>query len=815
MRDREIASATRLGDTRKDHEVREDEQAGAKRSDRSTFAGASMPHKWRTRVALHQPAGRSITDNVSSILEGPLPRALAVVACAALAAVALGLVEIALHGPGYQGGVEDIRHLVVCGLAVALLAARAWVVRVDRWVWRAFAAGMALNGVGDGLWVFGYGNAALSPADALYAASYVCIFIALGLYLRQRVGDSFATFWLDAAGIATYLMAIAGAVLLPPILAHGTGALSASLNVFYPCADAAIVSVVLAVGSMTGHRIRRQDGLLAAAFTLTLIADALYALSLAGVVPNLEGIFDLSWEFGFLLVGLAAWGTPTMPGSLRVGGWWEVFPTLSWLAAGGGVLVVAGFTDVHPVAIGFAALAIVAAALRTAMITRDVRQLVAFRQEALTDELTGLPNRRALFRELELLTHDGGRSAEHAGLLMLDINGFKDLNNALGHEAGDVLLRGLAHRLAPIVPGLLARHSGDGLAAVVYAPHDPHDVARAMLAALSEPVDVAGVAVALTAGIGIARFPADATTAGELARRAEVALEDAKRRGVGVGDYAPERDGHSRQRLALAADLRRALSESHDLWVAFQPQVAIASGAITGAEALIRWTHPSLGRIDPDVMLPVAEQTGLMPALTDWVLEQALTAAASWRRHGHPLAVSVNVSASTLVDALLPQRVDAALQRHGLEPETLVIEVTEQAVMTDAQRCGDVLAELRALGVEIAVDDFGTGNSSLTQLKQIPASELKVDKSFVMTMASDAMDREIVGAVVTMGRRLGHRVVAEGVETPAIWQALEALQCDVAQGFGVGRPMPAPEFARFLASPPDFLAVMTGRLRAA
>jgi diguanylate cyclase (GGDEF)-like protein len=547
------------------------------------------------------------------------------------------------------------------------------------------------------------------------------------------------------------------------------------------------------------------------AFAVTLIADGLYVASLVGL-SDLSGVLNLTWEAGFLLVGLAAWGTPTAAGALRVGGWWEVFPTLSWLAGGVGVLIASKFTYVHPVALGFAVAAVVAAGARVVLITREVRKVVVLREELLVDGLTGLPNRAALQRELELLTHDGTRSREHADLLLLDIEHFKEVNTALGNEAGDALLQALGGRLAPIAPGLLARYSGDGIAAVVQAPHDPYEVARALLDALADPVSIAGVAVAVTAVVGIARYPDDATTADELSRRAQVALAEAKRLGVDINGYHPDTDGQSLQRLALAADLRGALSGTPGLWVAFQPQVEIATGVIIGAEALIRWTHPQLGNITPDVLLPVAERTGLMPALTDWVFDRALEAAASWR---DDLTVSVNVSAASLVDAMLPRRIAAALERRGVASPRLVIEVTEQSVMTDFQRCSDVLTELRALGIAIAVDDFGTGNSSLIQLKQIPSAELKVDKGFVIEMGLSAVDREIVGAVVTMGRRLGRRVVAEGVETPAIWQALATLHCDIAQGYGVGRPMPAADFTRFLAAPPDFLATLGGQLQAA
>jgi EAL domain-containing protein (putative c-di-GMP-specific phosphodiesterase class I) len=277
-------------------------------------------------------------------------------------------------------------------------------------------------------------------------------------------------------------------------------------------------------------------------------------------------------------------------------------------------------------------------------------------------------------------------------------------------------------------------------------------------------------------------------------------LSAATRGRVGVARYSGDRDDHSRDRLELAADLRRALAsrDNGGLWAAFQPQIDLATGQVVGAETLIRWTHPVRGEISPAELLPVAERSGQMAALTDWVLDRALSECNGLRNQGFALRVGVNVSAVTLVDVGLPERIASALHHHRVAPDQLVVEVTEDAVMSDQRRCLDVLEHIAALGVEISVDDFGTGQSSLAQLRHLPADELKIDRSFVKGMADDPLDAEVVRLVVGMGRSMGLRVVAEGIETDEERDVLAQLGCDLAQGFGIGRPMPALALADFL-----------------
>jgi len=280
-----------------------------------------------------------------------------------------------------------------------------------------------------------------------------------------------------------------------------------------------------------------------------------------------------------------------------------------------------------------------------------------------------------------------------------------------------------------------------------------------------------------------------------------MAMDAAKRGRLGQALYEPAQDQHSPERLALSGALRDAI-ERGELTLHYQPQVDLASGHVCSVEALVRWPHPVHGLIPPDQFIPLAEQTGLIAPLTDWVLADAIRQGRAWQRAGLLLGVSVNLSMWNLHDPALPDRVAALLHTHGLAPAWLRLELTESALMADTDRSMDVLARLAALGVHLAVDDFGSGYSSLAYLKKLPVDELKIDKGFVREMATDETDRAIVASTVGMGHALGLRVVAEGIEDQATWELLAGMGCDVAQGYYVARPLPPDALVRWLREAP-------------
>jgi diguanylate cyclase (GGDEF)-like protein len=743
------------------------------------------------------------------------PRRVRALTLLAGAAVALALADLAvLAGASLsRTAATEVLPLATALVAAGLVLGRLLWTEGDRHMWTLLAIGLATTVVGTIVSdVVDHRQLhALGLPDAFWLATYPFWYAALIGLGRRYLGGAHRSFWLDGLLIGLASASYVSALFLNDLTAgSGNDSLELLVTIAYPAADLALLGVLFGTVMMIG-RPAPQGLLLGAGMVATLASDVLRVSLMARGAHEVSAEVATLWGVGLLLVAAAAWARPAPGRVLPVGGWWELTSPACISVMACGILLADHFSRLPTEAVVLAAATFAAALARLVWTLREVRSLALHRREALTDDLTGLPNRRALFRELEVLTAAGERSSRRLALLQLDLDGFKELNDTLGHAAGDDLLVAVSRRLEAVVPGTLARLGGDEFAALVPEGHDARKVADAIGDALHAPLDIDGVGVAINASVGIAHFPQDAQDARELARRADVAMYDAKRLGTVVAGYTPEHDEHSLDRLSLAADLRSAFDRD-ELWLAFQPQVDIATGRISGAEALIRWRHPTRGDVPPGVLLPIAERTGLMPQLTLWVLDRAVAQAAAWRRAGLDVRMAVNVSAIVLVDATLPDRIAETLGRHALTSDNLVIEVTEDAVMRDPRRAIDILGRIKRSGAEIAVDDFGTGQSSLEQLKNVPADELKLDRSFVLGMADDAHDAAIVGSVVGLGRALGLRVIAEGVETPQVWQRLAELGCDVAQGFGLARPMPAAQFERWAREPSDRARLLVPQL---
>jgi diguanylate cyclase (GGDEF)-like protein len=429
-----------------------------------------------------------------------------------------------------------------------------------------------------------------------------------------------------------------------------------------------------------------------------------------------------------------------------------------------------------------------------------LRELDVAGHGALTDDLTGLANRRALHERLEDALHEDDA---RAALILLDVDAFKDVNDTLGHQAGDHVLRLVAQRLEhlAIEADLLARIGGDEFAVLLTGPaaDDANAVGRRLRTLLETPLEVEGLAIRLGANIGIALAPRHASDATGLARRADVAMHLAKTHRTGIEVYTPERDRHSPARLTLTAELHGAIDDGQ-LEVHFQPQADTRTGTVTGAEALVRWRHPEHGLMPPAAFLPLAERAGLMGPLALLVLEEAIGACASWRAEGHDLTVAVNLSVTNLMDPDLPAEVGALLREAGLDPRALELEITEDVVMADAVGPIGVLHELKELGVRLSLDDFGTGYSSMAYLKHLAVDALKIDRSFVRDMAESPEDAAIVRSIVALAHALDLQVVAEGVASSRAWFAVRDAGCDLAQGYQLGRPMPAPAFDEWLTA---------------
>jgi diguanylate cyclase (GGDEF)-like protein len=430
---------------------------------------------------------------------------------------------------------------------------------------------------------------------------------------------------------------------------------------------------------------------------------------------------------------------------------------------------------------------------------------------AMHDPLTGLPNRTLFMDRVAHAIAGAGRDARTVAVLLLDLDRFKDVNDALGHGAGDVLLAELAGRLGGVVRAgdTVARLGGDEFAIVVPDAGDREAVGRLaerLETALAVPVVVDGLPIEVEASVGAALHPEHGDDAETLLRRADIAMYVAKRSRCRHALYTDGSDRDSAERVGLIADLRGAM-EAGQLVCHYQPKADLATGEVRGVEALLRWQHPRRGLVPPGEFIPAAEHTGLIGPLTMHVLDVALADARRWRDAGTPLTVAVNLAAPNLADRGLPAQVARALDRHGLPGDALELEITETAMLSDPERAEQVLAELAAMRVTVALDDFGTGYSSLARLGRLPLHALKVDRTFVARMHDGGGHAAIVRSTVDLGHNLGLQVVAEGVERPEDWDALRALGCDVAQGYGIARPMPASAMlawaARWRAAAPE------------
>jgi diguanylate cyclase (GGDEF)-like protein len=427
------------------------------------------------------------------------------------------------------------------------------------------------------------------------------------------------------------------------------------------------------------------------------------------------------------------------------------------------------------------------------------------RHDSLHDALTGLPNRTDLQRRLTAaLAAVAEGTSPGTAILILDLDEFKQVNETLGHAQGDQLLRETALRLETIVgtTGTVARLGSDEFAVLLPAVADEHTVlhvARRVLRALQQPVVLAGVELEIGASVGVAISPVHATDTTTLLKRADMAMSDAKTSTNRVRLYAPDLDTDGPRRLTLVSDLRAALQHGQ-LEVHVQPQARLSHGRVAGVEALVRWQHPTLGWITPDEFIPVAERSGLIGPLTTQVLDTSLAACAQWAAAGHDLGVAVNLSARSLQDTDLVERVAGLLQWHEVPAHRLTLEVTEGSVMADRTRAVALLQQLRTLGVRLSVDDFGTGYSSLSYLQSLPVQEVKIDRSFVAALDAAPENFAIVRAIIDLGHHLGLEVVAEGVEDELTWDVLAGLGCDLVQGWHLARAMPVEQLVAWLSA---------------
>jgi diguanylate cyclase (GGDEF)-like protein len=450
--------------------------------------------------------------------------------------------------------------------------------------------------------------------------------------------------------------------------------------------------------------------------------------------------------------------------------------------------------------------------VRLVLALRDARGAAEAIVLSHTDDLTKLPNRRALLSRIEADMHQRRPLA----LMLMDLDGFKDINDGLGHELGDVILAETGRRMRDALPQdvMVARLGGDEFALAVPDRDELRllELANRVVTAVRQPTVADGIELIVGASLGIAIGERGDRESSGLLRRADIAMYQAKTAGGGARMYDRSHDD-SRSRLQLAEELRRGLREGQVvLW--YQPQLASTSQRITGFEGLIRWNHPTRGLLQPAEFLPVARQAGLMPVISDLIVRQAVADVRGWAEGGaQPPSVALNFATPELLNGVFGRRIDRIITEAGLDPTTFVIEVTEDSFFADPVRAMEVLLELRSYGMQISIDDYGTGFSSLSYLRDLPVDELKMDRSFVSSITGDVRGRMIVESTVRLAEALDLRMVAEGVEDAATLAAISSLGADVVQGFYLAKPMPAGEVVAWQRSwTPDLAAASLGRV---
>lgn len=416
------------------------------------------------------------------------------------------------------------------------------------------------------------------------------------------------------------------------------------------------------------------------------------------------------------------------------------------------------------------------------------------------DPLTNLPNRIRFLEHLTNIIRDGERNQQSAALLVLDLNHFREINDTLGHNNGDILLREAGQRLLkPLRSSDMAARLGGDDFAVLLSPAERNTaelIADEILQEMLRPFEVAGFTLEVGAKIGIALFPDDSTEARQLLQQADVAMSLIKHGTASIARYDGARDPSSPRRLLLMRDLRAALTQNQ-LQVHYQPKINIQTGRLSGVEALARWSHTERGIISPDEFIPLAEKTGVISTLTLYMLESCARQSIDWQVEDHGIPVAINLSVKDLLDRTLIDKVEALLRNRALKPNMLEFEITESILMEDPERNLEILRALRDLQIRLSIDDFGTGYSSLAYLKKLPVSAIKIDQSFVADMTHTSDSAIIVQSTIELAHNLGLKVIAEGVENQITWDLLAGYGCDEAQGFFISPGMPAEDIQKW------------------
>jgi diguanylate cyclase len=701
--------------------------------------------------------------------------------------------SLLLNGWGSSGF-----ELAAAGLALLCAALR----KRDRTVPLALGAGMLMWALGDVVLTFqsrhGATPASPSAADLFYLAFFPLAYLAIGLMVRRDAIRIAPSLWLDGAiaglGAATLCAAFAFHRIAE---AAGGSKLAVTTNLAYPLGDVLLLALVVAGTVMLSGRRRTAWYLVAAGCAMNAAGDTFNLFHGAGA-PALGSIVDaIAWPTALLMMSIAVWipraatdplAEPDTPGFLLPG---------AGAAAALSVLLLASFRGTTSHAVAFATATLLVAGLRLVLTLGSLQTLTLERQQqAVTDELTGLGNRRRLDQVLgDFFDSAAATTPGSLAFLFVDLDHFKEVNDSFGHAAGDQLLRQIGPRIGSCLGerDLLVRIGGDELAIILFGAEEAEatSLAERVSRTIREPFVLDMVTVRIGASVGIALAGAHTGDPDELMHCADQAMYRAKENEDWYAVYDPAIDREI-DRLRLVEDLRTAL-RTDELTLHYQPQIDLASGSVVAVEALLRWPHPRLGFVPPLEFLPLAEEAGLMRPLTNFVLQEALGQCACWRSQGHQLTVSINVSATNVLDVDFVALVQEQLHRHRLPAEALILEITETTLIADLERCGEVIDQLRELGCIVSIDDFGAGFTSLASLNKLAVGEVKLDRSFLATLDQEPNSRALIESTINLAHALGLHVVAEGVEGPDALDTLTRIGCDLAQGYYIARPAAADE----------------------
>lgn len=699
-------------------------------------------------------------------------------------------------------------------IASAVVFTRVYCWQEGRWAWALFALALLGWAIADVLYQMWLSFLDPIPyptiVDLLYISFGLLLIATIITLLVNGVGRPPLSVWLDALLVAlataAYVWIAVGFIIGD---ASGSKLSEVVVNITYPILDLVLLCLLLGTFAFLRWSVDARWWLLGIGCVIFAVTDTIYLLELTTGSYTQGTALDAGWRVGIAAMAMASWIRPgrivTSALGLRV----LIIPMVVFFATLA-LLIWATAHSIPAASVWLAAAALVVGAVRAAESLRRASLQAEIRRRVQTDELTGIGNRRWLNSRLDDALA-GTAEGERCALIVVNIDDFTEVNDALGEARGDVLLRRLAPRIEGVAgaSSTVARIGPDEFAVLI--PSDvsrerAEQVAHSIAEVAARPFAMASSSAQLiiTVSVGVAFVPDDSGTREELLNDAGVAMKRAKRTRAGVAVYDELQDGNDRRMLMLVQDLREAI-QTDQLVCHFQPKLDLTTGDVHEAEALVRWQHPEQGLMYPDSFIGAAERAGLMDHLTVKILDVAMSQVAQWQRCGIYMTVAVNLSMTSLLDDTLPATVAATLSRYDLAPTTLVLEVTETVFMADPGHVQVVVNQLRNLGVQLSIDDYGHAYSSLGQLSALQASEIKLDRTFVTGLGGSDKLRSIVQSTIELAHNLGLRIVAEGVETGEDLAELQALGCDVGQGYYICRPGPADVITEWLLNRPSLI----------